>query len=313
MRWVFAVTAGALLVPRMAHAQSEPWLSVTREESAESCPDTEALLAHVERVRGHAATGESSAYHVSFSYRGGAFRASIKSGASGAARVLHDRGATCASLEEATAVTLALLLDSDAREPEPKPEPAPEPAKPPKTEPPRFEEPASSTAVSLSLSVGGGGLVGVVQPVTPVALAELGIGIDRFRTNLGVLWMPSQAFNFGPGSIDESLIAGMARTCLSAWRGESVRFDLCSGIYAGLLRVQAHNYTRNDATQKSWLAVPLGFAFASASAPVGAELGVSALLPLRRNDVSIDGVGVAYESWPVGMLLSVRAVGSWLL
>lgn len=288
-------------------------LSVTREEGAETCPDTDTLLAHVERVRGHAATGESSDYHVSFGYRGGVFRASIKSGGSGAARVLHDRGATCESLEEATAVTLALLLDSDAREPEPKPQPTPEPPPPRAPEPARYEEPPSPTAVSLSLSLGAGGLVGVAQPVAPAGLAELGIGIDRFRTNLGVLWMPSQAFNFGPGSLDESLIAGVARTCLSAWRGDSVRFDLCSGIYAGLLRVQAHNYTRNDSTEKSWLAVPLGFAVASASAPVGAELGVSALLPLRRNDFSIDNVGVAYDSWPVGVLLSVRAVGSWLL
>jgi hypothetical protein len=45
----------------------------------------------------------------------------------------------------------------------------------------------------------------------------------------------------------------------------------------------------------------------------GVEVAAGALLPLRRNDFSIDNLGVAYQSWHVGMLLSMRAVGSWLL
>jgi hypothetical protein len=32
-------------------------------------------------------------------------------------------------------------------------------------------------------------------------------------------------------------------------------------------------------------------------------------MPLRRNDFSIDHLGVVYDSWPVGLLLSMRAVG----
>jgi hypothetical protein len=96
MRWLFSVSLGATCAlvgaPRQAFAQGEPVLSVTREEGAETCPDTDTLLAHVERVRGHAATGESSDYHVSFGYRGGVFRASIKSGGSGDARVLPAGG-----------------------------------------------------------------------------------------------------------------------------------------------------------------------------------------------------------------------------
>jgi hypothetical protein len=113
--------------------------------------------------------------------------------------------------------------------------------------------------------------------------------------------------------LHETLLSGVARTCLSAWRGTALRFDLCSGIYAGLLKVEARGYTRNDAVEKTWLAVPLGVALATAGAPLGLEVGASALLPLRRNDFSIDNLGVAYQSWPVGMLLSLRAVGTWVL
>ena len=105
----------------------------------------------------------------------------------------------------------------------------------------------------------------------------------------------------------------MARTCLTAARSAQVRFDVCSGIYAGLLKVQADRYTRNGSADKAWLAVPLGVALTTTSSPVGVEVDASALLPLRRNDFSIDNLGVAYESWPVGMLLSMRAVGLWLL
>lgn len=318
MRWVFALWFTLLLLTSAATARAQSdasstaLLSVTREEGAESCPDAETLTAHVERVRGDQATGASSAYRVRFSYRGGVFRAAIQVGEATGTRVLSDRGATCASLEQATAVTLALLLDSDLREPEPAPVEPPPPPRVVEVEPPPAPKP-STKAVSLTLSLGAGGLVGVVQPVVPTALAELGIGVDRFRTNIGVLWMPSQTLDFGPGVLDETLLAGTARTCLSAWRGTAMRFDLCSGIYAGLLRVEARGYTENNVVEKTWLAVPLGFAIATSSSPVGVELGASALLPLRRNDFAIDYLGVAYESWPVGMLLSLRMVGTWVL
>src|SRR5262245_15523015 len=99
MRLVSALlpTSLLLLASATAHAQAEGdetsavTLSVTREVGAESCPDTEALLAHVERVRGLPATGASSAYHVSFSYRGGVFSARIRVGEASGARVLRDR------------------------------------------------------------------------------------------------------------------------------------------------------------------------------------------------------------------------------
>jgi hypothetical protein len=215
---------------------------------------------------------------------------------------------------------LALLLDSDASELPPEkaeidvePEPTP---RPPVTPTPSVQTPSDAdspkNAAHLAFSLGGGALFGVVQTVAPTVQGELGIGVNRFRTGIGVLWMPRQARDFGPGQLRETLLSGVARTCLTAARRAQVRFDLCSGIYAGLLKVQARGYTRNDSADKAWLAVPLGVALTTSS-PVGVEVSASALLPLRRNDFSIDHLGVAYESWPVGMLLSMRAVGIWLL
>jgi hypothetical protein len=320
MRSVFVLLAStglALLLTAAAQAQSaaDSFLSVTREEGAESCPDTDALSAHVERLRGHPATGEPSAYRVSFTQRGGVFRAEIRVGAGSGVRVLRDRGATCASLEQATALTLALLLDSDSHElPTEKTEPdQPELVTPPETKPAQQKpaEPARRGSTSMSLSLGGGGLFGVVQAAAPAALGELGIGVDRFHTSIGVLWLPEQSLDFGPGRLDETLLSAEARTCLTAARSTELRFDLCSGIYAGLLKVRANGYTLNSSADKPWLAVPFELALATTSQPVGVEVGVSALVPLRRNDFSIDNLGVAYSSWPVGLLLSMRAVANW--
>ncbi len=331
MRWVFALLCStALVLARAAaaqaqsasdvareQAQSQPeFWSVTREAGAESCPDTDALSAHVERLRGHQATSEPSAYRVSFSYRAGVFRADIRVGQSSGVRVLRDRRATCASLEQATALTLALLLDSDSRdlppendEPELPPQaPPPEPKPTPPEPPVRRDKPAH-----LTLSLGGAGLFGVVQPVAPAVLGDLGIGVHRFRTSIGVLWMPAQTVDFGPGQLHETLLSGVARTCLAAVRGDALRFDLCSGIYAGRLKVHAVGYTRNDSVDKAWLAVPLELSVSTTSSPLGVQLGASALFQVRHNDFSIDRLGTAYRSWPLGMLLSVRAVGTWLL
>ncbi|HVY30878.1 MAG TPA: hypothetical protein VHB79_30170 [Polyangiaceae bacterium] len=332
MRWVFALLCIApllALAPAAARAQSSDappaeaaaeQVTVVREEGAESCPDAEALSAHVARLRGHQATGASSAYRVTFSRRAAVFRATIRLSAGGGARELRDRGATCASLEQATALTLALLLDSDLREPaseaeEPKPielTPEREPSPPPAEQNPPDPDRQRSRA-SLTLSLGGAGLMGVVQPVVPVALAELGIGAKRFRTSLGVLWMPAQTFEHGPGNLKERLLSGVARTCLAALRGDQAHFDVCTGVYAGLLHVEASGYTRNDSADKAWLAVPLELTVSTTSTPVSVEVGAAALLPLRRNDFAIDNLGVAYESWPVGLMLSMRAVGALLL
>lgn len=329
MRWVFAraVSAGlALSQAFTAQAQapltppaSDPFLSVTREPGAEGCPDTEALAAHVRHVRGQQATSATVAYHVTFSHRGGVFRASIRVGSAPGARVLRDRGATCTSLEQATALTLALLLDSDASELSlEEPEAAAPPAAPVVPVGPAAEAPAEGLALSRShvnfmLAAGGAGLSGVLSPIAPAVTGELGIAVGRFRAHVGALWVPEQTLDLAPGTVNEDLLSGVARMCLAPWQGPQLRLDLCSGVYVGLLQVRANGYTRDGEASKAWLAIPLELSLLTTAAPMGVELGASALLPLRRNDFSIDNLGVAYESWPVGLLVSMRAVGSWLL
>jgi hypothetical protein len=328
MRWLLAVLVAiglALTAGGVAHAQaplapapSESFLSVTREPGAEDCPDRDTLSEHVGRVRGLQATSATGTYHVTFSFRAGVYRAAIRFGGTQGQRVLRDRGATCASLEQATALTLALLLDSDAsalplEEEEPPRTPPPTPAAPVEPAPSREKPKPNPAHVSLLLAAGGAGLSGVINPIAPAVTGELGIGIARFRAHVGALWVPEQTLDLAPGTVNETLFSGVARMCLSPWQQPRMRFDLCSGIYAGLVSVEANGYTRNDDAKKPWLALPLELAFLTTSSPIGVELGASALVPLRRSDFAIDYLGVAYESWPVGLLLSMRAMGSWLL
>ncbi|XXY18807.1 hypothetical protein WME88_04035 [Sorangium sp. So ce216] len=327
---------------------------MTRGAGAESCPDAARLIERVEQLRGRPETGTSGVYLVSFTRGPDGLRASIRSG--GDARELRDRSGSrsCAALEQATAVTLALLLDSDAREPslqepeadargEPSPAagapapaagapapapgaPAPSPAAPAETPPARPEPTGAGGgeqedgapsrgrgATRLTLAAGAAGLFGVVRPFAPVLSGELGIGGARFRATVGALWLVPQTLEHGPGELREALLGGSVRGCFAAAGSGALRFDVCSGLHAGRLKVVASGYTRNGVAEKAWLAVPLELSLASLAGPFGFDVGVAALLPLRRNDFSVDGVGVAYSSLPVGALVSVRGVSVWVL
>ena len=92
-----------------------------------------------------------------------------------------------------------------------------------------------------------------------------------------------------------------------------VRFDVCTGIYAGILNGEGIGYTENTSASTPWLAFPLELALRSVSPGFGWEAGAAALLSVRRHEFAIDGVGVAYDSPPVGAFFSLRAVGLWAL
>ncbi|WP_437835359.1 hypothetical protein [Sorangium sp. So ce1153] len=327
---------------------------MTRGAGAESCPEAARLIERVERLRGRPETGASGVYLVSFTRGADGLRASIRSGSD--ARELRDRSGSrsCAALEQATAVTLALLLDSDAREPslqEPEADardetapareapapareapapapgaPAPSPAALAETSLERpvptgaggeQKDEASSSehgaATRLTLAAGATGLFGVVRPFAPALSAELGIGGARFRAAIGALWLVPQTLKHGPGELRETMLGGVVRACFAVAGSAALRLDVCSGIHAGQLTVAASGYTRNDVAEKPWLAVPLELSLASLAGPLGLDVGAAGLLPLRRSDFSVDGVGVAYRSAPVGVLVSLRGLGVWVL
>ncbi len=298
-----------------ASAQGLEALRVERAPGAEECPDSASLSDRIVAIRGHADTPNNGNYEVSFTHTADTFSATIRSGMNGGSqRVLEARSQTCAALAQATAVTLALLFDAVAEEaPPPEPKPAPPPAPPkvenPLVEPIVLEPPRARHRVDNTFSMGVAGVAYVLRPLAPALVAELGLRVDTFRVGLGVLWTPTQSLSLDPGHVDESLLSGTARTCLSLTRGQRLQLDICSGLFAGAVTARSEGFTHNARRVRSWLTVPLELSVADLSGSFGWELSASALGALVHQDFEVDGLGVAYRAPRVGAMLTLRGVG----
>ncbi|HYP99364.1 MAG TPA: hypothetical protein VER96_11900 [Polyangiaceae bacterium] len=314
---VCLVSVGLALLHGSAHAQALDALRVERAPGAEDCADAANLGERIARIRGRADTPKNNHYEVTFSRDADTFSASIRSGPNGEGqRVLTGRGPTCASLAQATAVTLALLFDSDEdsatkAEPEPKP---PVPVATPPVSAPRVEAPLQAAPrprepLRGTLSLGAAGLVAVLRPISPALVAEMGLSFGGFRAGLGALWVPTQSLVLEPGHVDESLLAGTARACLSFARARRVEFDVCSGLFVGAVNARAAGFTSNEQAKRGWLAVPLELSVADLSGTLGWELSAIALGQLVHHDFEVEGLGAPYHAPRVGAMFTLRAVG----
>jgi hypothetical protein len=292
-----------------AWGQELPRLAVERGVGAEPCPDADALTLRIQQIRGRAAREPAGTYRVSFVKKEDGFAAVISTGPNGAnVRTLENNGPTCAELAKATALTLALLFDSDVAAVKKSPEPVPiaPPAPPPP--PPSLPEPPHDRR-DVTLSLGAVGLAGVLRPASPAAAAEVGFAGTRWRMGLGALWALPQTLDLGPGTVNEQLVSGSVRSCFAPYRQGALRVDACAGAFVGLVTGDAKGFTTNARHTRPWVAVPVEIVLAGWTTPVGWELGVSGLIPVRRQDFEITGLGVAYKSPPIGGMLSLRAIG----
>jgi hypothetical protein len=289
-------------------AQEPPRLAVDRGVGAEACPDADALVARIEQIRGKSAHELAGSYRVSFARKDEGLFAVISTGPAGTlVRTLEHRGPTCAPLANATAVTLALLFDSDVIVKNgPEPVPATAPIAIADTSPPPERPRARHYA---TLAIGASALAGVLRPVSPGVAAEAGVGGTRWRVNLGALFAIPQQIELGPGTVEERLVSGVARACFAPVRSGPLRIDACSGLWVGLVTAEGRSFTTNERHARPWVAVPLELALAWWTAPIGWEITATGLATVRRQDFAIDGLGVAYRSPPVGGMLSIRAVG----
>jgi hypothetical protein len=315
-------------------------LQVEHEPGAEVCADADALLARIEQLRGRPDAGASTGYRVVFVRADDGLVATIASGSDPArTRVLRDPGAsaTCAALEHATALSLALMLDSDARASTQR-DVERDPARPaaPVTPPPpaavarsvgtqsdadtaradsassdRGDRPHARTAWRAQLALGVGAAFGVVRPLAPAFAVELGIAAGRVRGSLAGSFVPAQAHALGPGSVAETLWAASGRGCFAPWLGSSLRLDGCSGLYAGALHARAEGFTRNDDATRLWLALPIELALSSTWLPAGWELSAALLWPLQREDFAIDDLGTAYASPKLAAMITARGYLAW--
>ncbi|HKP61750.1 MAG TPA: hypothetical protein VJV78_33700 [Polyangiales bacterium] len=291
-------------------AQAGEPLRVERAPGAENCPDTAELAARVEAIRGQAAA-PSGDYSVEFAHEGGAYSAQVRADRSGT-RSLESAAADCSALAQATAVTLALLFDADAARPA---EPvASEPvASQPVAPPPPAAEPVRAAGVQLGAALGGGVAAGVVRPWAAGLLGELGLRIDAWRFGAGVVWLPAGQVELAPGVTELALIAGSVRACYAVVRRPWLRVESCSGVVLGSVSAVASGYTSElPQTHQLYAALPLELTVGQSTQRVGWELSACLLVPYRRNQFEIEGLGLVYDTPAAAWLLSMR-VNGWLV
>jgi hypothetical protein len=308
MRIVSSLVMFALLLfsPSAGSGAIAP-IVVERGAGAERCPEAEPIMTRVEQIRGRPADGLPAPYRVSFARKDDGFVATIRSDAAGGVRTLEHTGAQCAALGDAVAVTLALLFDSDVAAT--RVEPPPPPAASPAPSPPRPATLDAPLARQLTFSLGGGALFGVLRPVSPAFLAELGARWGPARVSAGAMFAWPSDVSLGPGKVEQRAEGALARLCWAPWERGSLRVDTCSGVATGRVVGEAEGFTRNERHTRLWLAIPIEAAFANLASPVGWEMAIAGLVPIERPDFSIDGLGVAYASPPIGAMLSLRALG----
>lgn len=301
--WV--ALAASLCSPGDALGQAGGHLVVERGEGAEECPDAEALAARIAAIRSRTDLGSAS-YRVRFSHEKEPFVVTITAEPSGHARTLASDDATCEPVANAVALTLALLFDAEPAAPPP-PTPVP-PVSPPPPQRAVPTAPTPSQRLAGTITVAGANLVGVTGPAAFGVAAEAGLVVSRFRAGLGMLWTADVASSLGPGEIREGLVGGTARLCFAPTT-EAFRTDLCSGLLVGRASATAHGFTRNETRHSPWVAVPLQLSGSYWTKHIGVELGLSALVQLQRADFAVEGLGVSYESAPVGFLGTLGVVG----
>ncbi|HEY2735201.1 MAG TPA: hypothetical protein VGI70_14490 [Polyangiales bacterium] len=297
---------GLLLIASASVARAEPEaLEVERAEAAHGCPDSLGLRARVEAVRG-GALDASSPYTVRFDRTGAGYSAVIE-GPPGNERRLTSDEASCDALAQATAVTLALLFDA-ARPKRLPPQPMAAAVRP---QPMAAERPApiERKRDHFSLALGAAGLIGIVRPLAPTLLAELGLPLERFRFGLAVLWVPRQTLALAPGHVTETIWSGDGRGCFAPVLAPPFRLDGCSGALVGAFHAAGHGFSVDRARTRTFVALPIEVSLSYLGDLAGVELAAALLVPLTRNDFAIDGLREPYHPPPSAAMISLRVIG----
>jgi len=322
-----AALVGVLAWPGTAHAQVALPVEVEREAGADDCPDSAALIARIQKIVGPGARLEATPYRVTFSRGPQAYSAAIRLGSDGATvRYLQAREPSCASLAHATAIALAVLFDADTTatgSEENAPEnAAEEKTAPPLTLPPVTTKPRaadndeeeeerrpvsrSSARVDPWFALGASALVGVLRPIVPAFVADAGLEVQRFHASAGAVWALPQDIPLPPGSAHEKLLSGNVRACFALAYRESSRFDLCSGVLAGMAKADASGFTETEQHTELFLAFPAELSFAGRSRFIGLQAGAAALVLAPPNQFEVEGVGPTYRPAKVAGMFTLR-------
>lgn len=317
------------ILPRAPLAQTAPGqgaalspgvvrLVVERAPTAQDCPDAAALADRVSRHLGRLALDPSPSasggptLEVQVLRADDGYTAIVLS--SGRSRQISDPGPGCAGLGDALAVTIAILLDIDT--PPTVELPPPPPAAtitalptvvPPPTAAPLPPPPPPPRVTIAALFAGAEGLIGSFTP---------GLHLEADARVVGPLsiavawaWLPEKRFSLPPGAVDVSLMFGSARVCLGSrpFQGamRDLRIGACGELDVGGLNGRGVGFFTNRSVVRPWVGVGLtGVLDVPIVSPFFWSTRISAVYAVTQESFSVDGVGVAFQAAPVGLLVA---------
>jgi hypothetical protein len=287
--------AFALLVFGALSASEPPraQLSVRHEAGTEGCADAESLAQRVRELSGGPVVTTTLAAPVRFDLivarEADHYQATLTvSGAQQGVRRLHDPGSDCSGLDEAIAVTLALLLDPQAPfESQTSLPPVLRPQAAPPAQKVSVSEPSDALGLRAEVSAG----VAVALLGKPVAQGGVGLGIGNrhFELMLGGKALQADRVSYGQGYSNLQLYLAYLRACATVvGKHETLALDLCAGPLVGQLSGEGSGYDRNLDERLSWLAGALGARLHGALAkPLAWQLSLQAVAPLGRRSLSV--------------------------
>lgn len=312
-------------MPCSAEGSPRASLVVTRGEGAQECPDAARLA---EQVRAVAGTDVVSVglnmpmetwIQVTIARSFGSYTAQISTlGAHRGTRLLEDLGASCASLADAIAVTIAIFLDPYANMPLPE---AHSLAAPTALRP---EAPARITVSSeprsrfprLVLDGSGGVALNFLEQGEPLLKAGLGMQLNsRWSFALGGVFVFPDTKTTSGGQIELALSYASLTACARAWGDpNSTRLDWCAAPLLGSFAASAQGFRETYPERSTWLALSSGpevlFPVSDALSWVVSAQGV---VPLTQQRFTVQSAGVlrsAFRSAALGGLLSIGVRGA---
>lgn len=241
------------------------------------------------------------------------------------------RGSSCAELGDAAGLIIAVDLDplrvvettrlADAPLPEPLPDPLVEPTPTPEPVPTPVQDspppeptpaPAPSKApprrgLDTDLRIGLLGEFGSLGAVRGGAWIGIGISGRRFRADFAAqYWAPRRVFAFPDQprvgvAIQQGGVA--ARACFVPY-DRALSLASCAGIEAGVARGSGVGLQRSVASTPPWVAAAVGQELSwNRGRRLGLWVALDAMFHIVRPQWSIDGLGVAARTAPVGARL----------
>jgi hypothetical protein len=226
-------------------------------------------------------------YEVRIVHSSDGYAATIQAG--DLTREFSDPGLSCAELSDALALTLAILLDSEAPVPPP-PDPQP-PLRP--TPPLVLRRPITNpTIVVISMPIRNwnvninGGISETIGFLTPFSIAVMGDIWLRYRRasfGTGVFAIPLAIQNDAlTGAVSLRLVTGSLYGCgRLAGKPSHVNLSLCGQSFVGAVHGEGLGYAVNRASTRPWFALgSMGLVEGHLSGRLGWSIRMSLTVPI---------------------------------